>query len=349
MSHTANQGLNNIDSGEKKRRGIFRRRMARPFLVLCWITGGIAFILLGIFLFFPQRNTPMSLLSDLKTGPAVFRTKISEEILIAQNFFRGKFPVVNQPAEIPKKNKSRPLLEKKAVPTLASVALPEPREPIQEPEPALPLEIQSKIETTPPLTSAVPNQSADLSSEKKDLQQEIAPYPPAEPQTRNERLPPVEKEEPSASSQSIFTPSEQRQLPEKVDPRQAEVRPQPVKDDVIEKTQERIIHGEKWLLSQGSSYYTIQLMGARKEALLFNFVERNQLLEQNEIAFYQSTFKNKKWFQLLYGVYATKKDAQAAADNLPLKIRKSSPWIRRLSAVQKTIRGRSCPECLKVK
>ena len=82
-------------------------------------------------------------------------------------------------------------------------------------------------------------------------------------------------------------------------------------------------------------------MGARKEALLINFVEKNQLLEQNEIAFYQTTFKDKPWFQLLYGVYATKKDAQSAADNLPLKIRKSSPWIRRLSAVQKAIRRKA--------
>ena len=84
-------------------------------------------------------------------------------------------------------------------------------------------------------------------------------------------------------------------------------------------------------------------MGVRKEALLFDFVKRNQLLEQNEIAFYQTTFKDKAWFQLLYGVYSTKKDAQAAADNLPLKIRKSSPWIRRLSAVQKAIRARTSP------
>ena len=341
MSYTANQGLNSIDSGEKKSRGTFRRRMARPFFVLCWLTVGIAFTLLGIFLFSPQRNTPMLLLSDLKTGPTVFRTKISEEILLAQNFFRGKFPIVNQPVEIPKENKNRPPLEKKAVTTLASVDLPEQREPIQESERALPLEIQSKIETTPPLTSAEPDQSADLSFEKIDPPQEMVPYPPAEPQTKIEMVLPVE--EPSVSSQPNVAPSEQKHLPEKVDPRQAEVRPQPVKDDVIEKTQERIIHGEKWLLSQESSFYTIQLMGARKEALLFNFVEKNKLLEQNEIAFYQSTFKNKKWFQLLYGVYATKKGAQAATDNLPLEIRKSSPWIRRLSAIQKTIRGKMSP------
>ena len=341
MSHTANQGLNNIDSGERKSRDTPRRRMDRPFFVLCWITVAIAFILLGIFLFSPQRNTPMSLLSDLKSDPTVFRTKIPEEISIAQNLFRGKFPVIHQPVEIHKKNKSQLPVEKKAGPTLASVALPEQREPIQKPELALPLEIQSEIETAPPLTSAVPNQSADLSFEKNDSQQEGGPYPPAELQTKIEMVLPAA--EPARSSQPNFALSEQRQLPDKIGTHQAAVHPQPVKDDVVEKTKERIIHGEKWLLSQMSSHYTIQLMGARQEALLFNFVEKNQLLEQNEIAFYQSTFKNKKWFQLLYGVYATKKAAQTAADNLPLKIRKSSPWIRRLSGIQKTIQSKMSP------
>ena len=319
--------------------GIFQRLMGRPFLLIGWIAAGVACLLLALYAFYPHRYATLSLLSGLKAGPKVFRTKIPEEILIAQNFFRGKLPVVNQSVKIPTKIESLPPVEKKVVQTQPSVALPEQREPDQETELALPLGIQTKIETTPLLTTAVPTQSADLSSEKIEPPQEIAPYPPAEPQTKIEMVLPAK--EPSASSQPTFAPSEQRQLPEKVDPRQAEVRPQPVKDDVIEETQERIIHGETWLLSQGSSYYTIQLMGARKEALLFNFVERNQLLEQNEIAYYQSTFEDKVWFQLLYGVYVTKKDAQAAADNLPLKIRKSSPWIRRLSAVQKAIRRKA--------
>ena len=319
--------------------GIFHRLTGRPFIFIGWVAAGGACLLLALLVFYPQRYATLSLLSGLKAGPTVFRTKIPEEILIAQNFFRGKFPVVNQPVEIPTKNESLSPVEKKAVPTLPSVALPEQREPNQETEHAQPLEIQTKIETTPPQAKTVPIQSADLLSEKSELQQEIGPYPPVEPQTKIETILPAE--EPAVSSHPIFESSDQMELPEKVDLRRAEVRPQPVKDDVIEKTQERIIHGEKWLLSQGSSYYTIQLMGARKEALLFNFVERNQLLEQNEIAFYQSTFEDKVWFQLLYGVYVTKKDAQAAADNLPLKIRKSSPWIRRLSAVQKTIRAQT--------
>ena len=176
MNHPADQGLKDNYSGEKKRRGIFQRLMARPFLVLGWIAVGIACLLLAIFVLYPHRTAPASPLSDLKTRPEVFRIKIPEEIKIEQNLFRRKIPDIDQVVKL--------------------------------------------------LTK-------------------------------------------------------------------------------------------------------------------FDFVERNQLLEQNEIAYYQTIFKDKPWFQLLYGIYATKKDAQAAADNLPLKIRKSSPWIRRLSAVQKAIRRKA--------
>jgi hypothetical protein len=94
LNHPADPGLKDNYSGEKKRRGIFRRLMARPFLVLSWIAAGIVCLLLAFFVFYPHRYATMPLLSDLKAAPKVFRTKISEEIFIAQNFFRGKIPVV---------------------------------------------------------------------------------------------------------------------------------------------------------------------------------------------------------------------------------------------------------------
>ena len=328
-------------SGEKKRRGIFRRLMARPFLVLGWIVAGIACLLLAVFVFYSHRNALMSLLSDLKTGPKIFHTKIPEEIRVAQNLFRGKIPAVDQPLKPPTKIENMPPVEKKAVPSQPIVAPPEISEPPQKAELVQPVETQTKIETTPPMAQAVPSLPTRAPSEQREPQQKIESHPPAEPQTKIEAILPAEEQ--SVSSQPTVAPSEQRELPEKADLPRAEVHPQPFKEDVIEKTEERIIHSEKWLLSQESSFYTIQLMGARKEALLFNFVEKNRLLEQNEIAYYQTTFKGKPWFQLLYGVYAAKKDAQSVADNLPPKIRKSSPWIRRLSAVQKAIRGKMSP------
>jgi hypothetical protein len=98
--------------------GIFQRLMG-------WFAAGIACLLLAFFVFYPHRYATMPLLSDLKAAPKVFRTKISEEIFIAQNFFRGKIPVVDQTAKMPKNNNRRPPVDKKAVPTLASVARPE--------------------------------------------------------------------------------------------------------------------------------------------------------------------------------------------------------------------------------
>ena len=78
------------DSGEENRRGIFRRLMARPFLVLGWIAAGIACLLLALLVFHPHRNAPMSLLSNLKTGPKLFHTKIPEEIKNCPKFISWK-------------------------------------------------------------------------------------------------------------------------------------------------------------------------------------------------------------------------------------------------------------------
>lgn len=418
MNHTADRGQKNNYSGEKKRRFFFRRLMSRPFLVLGGATAGIV-LLLAVSLYYAYRNTAMPLLSDLITGPKVFRTKIPQEIKIAQNSFRGKIPAVDQPVNISTKIESMPPVEKKAVPPQPTDATPEKSEPLRETEFVQPLESQTKIETTPPVAEempsqptdaasekseplnetefvqpeesqteiettspvpkavpsqpiiappeqieplqktelvqpvdspilnettspvakAVPSQPIDAPSEKSETRQEPEPHPPTEPQTKIETIMPAEEQ--SIYSQPTVAPPEQVELPEKANLRQIEVRPQPIKKDVIKKAEEQIIHNEEWLLSQESSQYTIQLMGARKEALLFSFVARNQLLKQDAIAYYQTTFKDKPWFQLLYGVFATKKEAQTAADNLSPKIRKSSPWIRRLSAVQKAIRKKA--------
>jgi septal ring-binding cell division protein DamX len=281
-------------------------------------------------------------LSDPKAGPKVIRTKIPEKVIIAQKLFRGKIPAVDHPVKAPTRIESIPPDEEKAGHTQPIVS--PSKQDGQKPESTISRSIESPDinEQAPPVAKVVLFQPSDVPSKKSEERQKTEPHPPAEPQSKIETIVPADDQ--SVSSQPTFAgPSEQRQPPEKFDFRQAEVHPRPVKDDLIEKTQERVIHGEKWLLSQVPSFYTIQIMGVRKEALLFNFVERNQLPEQNKIAFYQTTFEDKPWFQLLYGVYATKKDAQAAADRLPSKIRKSSPWIRRLSAVQRAIQGKRSP------
>ena len=114
---------------------------------------------------------------------------------------------------------------------------------------------------------------------------------------------------------------------------QQEAKPAPV----IAKPAAREVRREKWLLSQDTASYTIQIIGVANEKSLLDFIKKNQLLKLNEIAYYESTFKGKPWYQLLYGIYPTKQDARLAANKLPENFRPSEPWIRSISAVQKAI------------
>jgi septal ring-binding cell division protein DamX len=136
-------------------------------------------------------------------------------------------------------------------------------------------------------------------------------------------------------------------IPEKKEPQtktelQIAVAPSPkiTPSSEIENVDERTVRRENWILSQDATYYTIQIMGVHNEEFLLSFIKKNQLLKQNENAYYQSTFNNKAWYQLLYGIYPTKKEAQLAVNKLPENIRKAKPWIRSISTVQKAIRDR---------
>ena len=101
------------------------------------------------------------------------------------------------------------------------------------------------------------------------------------------------------------------------------------------------IHRENWLLTQNSAYYTIQILGVRNEKRLQNFVEENRLSKEDHIAYYQTSYKGKDWYPLLYGVYATKTEASSAMKELPPTVQKASPWIRRMSSVHRAIQKQS--------
>jgi DamX protein len=158
------------------------------------------------------------------------------------------------------------------------------------------------------------------------------------PNTAKSEMPPEEKKAPP---EPVKTAALEKDKPSKPDLKQeakpAKAKPAPV----IAKSTERKIRREGWLLSQDGGSYTVQIIGVSNEESLQEFIKRNQLLEENEIAYYESTFKGKPWYQLLYGLYPTPQEARMAAKNLPENIRRTGPWIRSISAVQKAIKSRS--------
>jgi DamX protein len=100
------------------------------------------------------------------------------------------------------------------------------------------------------------------------------------------------------------------------------------------------VRREKWLLAQDPESYTIQIMGVYNEQSLLDFIKRYQILEQGEVAYYETLFQGRPWYQLLYGLYPTKQAAQLAADELPENIRRAGPWMRRLASIQQAIKER---------
>jgi type II secretory pathway predicted ATPase ExeA len=98
------------------------------------------------------------------------------------------------------------------------------------------------------------------------------------------------------------------------------------------------VYRETWLLQQNPAFYTIQIIGVRNEKELWKFIENTLPPHQIPIAYYQTKFKGSPWYPLLYGIYPTRKQALSAIQNLPKDIQKLSPWMRKLSAVQKSVK-----------
>ena len=105
-----------------------------------------------------------------------------------------------------------------------------------------------------------------------------------------------------------------------------------------EKTDTPVVYREDWLLSQKSSSYTIQILGVRNEKYLLDFIETKLIAQPNVIAYYKTSYQGKVWYPLLFGVYDTKKEASSSMKQLPPKLQDASPWIRKMSFIQRAIR-----------
>jgi DamX protein len=156
--------------------------------------------------------------------------------------------------------------------------------------------------------------------------------------------PTTEETPPRAALETDAQPpaAEQPTMPAKATPPpvvQARVKPPPIKPVTSHKgAVKNTIYRESWLLDQNTSFFTLQVLGVRNEESLLEFVKVHKLLQSQNVAYYQTVYKGKRWYPLLYGVYPTKSAAAEAIKELPEKVQKSIPWIRQLSAIQKEVR-----------
>jgi hypothetical protein len=278
-----------------------------------WVAAGVIIVsLAALWLFFVGKPSTQKK-PGLNLAKTVFRQKMPQNRISVKTIDNKKVITVKIP--------DKPAAETK--PQQAQAAAP-PTEP----------QAQVKIDQTKKeksLTAEPLSESqAPIGSDPAEKEKAAAAEPPTKPQAPI-RIDPAEKEKTVAPGQET-TASLKKDSPPEIIPRQ-EAKPTPV----VVKSAAQEIRRENWLLSRDGRTYTVQVIGVSNEKSLLDFIQRNQVLKQNEIAYYESTFRGKAWFQLLYGIYPDKQAARLAANKLPENIRHAGPWIRSIAAVQKEI------------
>jgi septal ring-binding cell division protein DamX len=186
------------------------------------------------------------------------------------------------------------------------------------------IEIADQLPTTPPLISDSKFSEENIPETNEDTPDtgilEAETSQPAKSILTPEK--PVKSTAPSEKPIEIAKASEPPPVP------------QPIVESETpsekENAEKQAVYREEWLLSQRSTDFTIQILGVRSEKRLLDFN-------------YKSSYKNKDWYPLLFGVYATKKEASSVIKLLPPDIQKASPWIRKMSSIQRAIRKHASP------
>lgn len=94
---------------------------------------------------------------------------------------------------------------------------------------------------------------------------------------------------------------------------------------------------EAWLLQQNPKAYTLQLIAGQSEKALLAYLDEHGLKEK--AAFYHYRRGGKPWFAIVYGFFPDRTQAERAIGRLPAELKKQSPWIRELSAIQEAIKA----------
>ena len=99
-----------------------------------------------------------------------------------------------------------------------------------------------------------------------------------------------------------------------------------------------LTEAEQTLLQWPASGYTLQMLGAGKRSSAEQFIQAQA--EPQKFYMFQTRYKNKPWFVVVYGQYKDRNAAHAAATALPSALTKLKPWARTIQGIQADITTR---------
>lgn len=93
---------------------------------------------------------------------------------------------------------------------------------------------------------------------------------------------------------------------------------------------------EAALLKLTSTQYTLQLLGTQIENNAINFI--NGLNSKTNVRYFETIYKGKPWFVVIYGEFTNRDAAIASIPKLPAELKDRKPWARSIASVQADIR-----------
>lgn len=254
-----------------------------------------------------------------------------------------------------------------AGPVIASTELPPVR--LLESEP-----VEGSVESLSGEVAAAPtNLSPGLLSSDASLVK-VQPVAPINIPIASEDVVEEEPSRPIAalpSAQAIVSPSVQPKVKTPVESEAAPVRPvaavEPSKPEVVKPVQSvaevvtptptptpvkvaaakpsapveafsSLTEAEQTLMGWPSSGYTLQMLGAGLKSSAEQFIRAQA--QPQKFYMFQTRYKNKPWFVVVYGQFKDRNTAHAAAVALPSGLAKLKPWARTIQGIQADIATR---------
>lgn len=109
--------------------------------------------------------------------------------------------------------------------------------------------------------------------------------------------------------------------------------PDPTVPPTAAATPDQPFFAPEWLRNANNNRYTLQLLGARQEQNVLEFIAANALAP-TQAGYYRTELQGQPWYVLVYGNYSSADNARAAIPGLPANLRTSEPWPRPISAIK---------------
>ena len=90
----------------------------------------------------------------------------------------------------------------------------------------------------------------------------------------------------------------------------------------------------EWIYKEPPEHFTVQLLATRNATSAHVLRAKPGLAESRKTAVVEFLREGVSWYAVVYGVFATRAQAQDAIGALPAELRETTPWIRRIGDVK---------------